>query len=251
MKKRKLALVAIFALSTVMLFSGCESKQKKMQKAEETIKQTLTEKYNKDFEIIDLSTYDGGLGAGDTVYYGYAYDPDRKDEEKYSTFYVETNGSYKTTKDQYPCMLLQRPLNATIKALTNRKCLILTNIRTDYDVPFNTIRINSQTVLSSNEYYYDVNMIIPQAAPGNLDDEVNSISDMASKLASLGFKGILYVIYSDPTYVDTVQQYLYHNVPSTFKLDYSKCPVDVALDFANGGDHSAAEVKRQLLEDLN
>ena len=85
-------------------------------------------------------------------------------------------------------MLLQRPLNATIKALTNRKCLILTNIRTDYDVPFNTIRINSQTVLSSNEYYYDVNMIIPQAAPGNLDDEVNSISDMASKLASLGFK---------------------------------------------------------------
>ena len=40
MKKRKLALVAIFALSAVMLFSGCESKQKKMQKAEETIKQT-------------------------------------------------------------------------------------------------------------------------------------------------------------------------------------------------------------------
>ena len=152
MKKRKLALVAIFALSAVMLFSGCESKQKKMQKAEETIKQTLTEKYNKDFEIIDLSTYDGGLGTGDTVYYGYAYDPDRKDEEKYSTFYVETNGSYKTTKDQYPCMLLQRPLNATIKALTNRKCLILTNIRTDYDVPFNTIRINSLTVLSSNVY---------------------------------------------------------------------------------------------------
>ena len=69
MKKRKLALVAIFALSAVMLFSGCESKQKKMQKAEETIKQTLTEKYNKDFEIIDLSTYDGGLGTGDTANY--------------------------------------------------------------------------------------------------------------------------------------------------------------------------------------
>lgn len=251
MRKRKLLLAVVLAASVVMLFSGCNNKEKKMQQAEATIKQNLVEKYNKNFEIIDLNTYTGGLGAGDTVYYGYAYDPDRKDEEKYSTFYVETNGSYKTTKDQYPCMLLQRPLNATIKALTDRECLILTNIRTDYDVPFNAIRINSQTVLASNEYYYDVNMIIPQAAPGKIDDEVESLSDMANKLTGLGFKGVLYVTYCDPTYVDTVHQFLYHNLPSTFQLDYSKCPVDVALDFVDGGDHSAAEIKRQLIEDLS
>ena len=69
MRKRKLLLAAVLATSVVMLFSGCNNKEKKMQQAEATIKQNLVEKYNKNFEIIDLNTYTGGLGAGDTVYY--------------------------------------------------------------------------------------------------------------------------------------------------------------------------------------
>ena len=51
--------------------------------------------------------------------------------------------------------------------------------------------------------------------------------------------------------MDTVYQFLYHNLPSSFQLDYGRAPVDIALDFADGGDHSNDEIKMHILEDLS
>ena len=245
--KRKLVTVGLL---TAVMLTGCNNEEKKMEQAKVEILQNLQQKYNKEFDLIDLRTYQGGLGSGDTKYFGYAYPLDRSGEEASSTFYVEINGSYNTMKDQYGCMLLQRSLNDTLKSKVSRECDIVTIVRTDYDFTLDMIRINSQTVLMSTDYYWNVTMIVPYAVPTDLNYEVDSLSKFSQYLAGLGFKGNLYVTYSEPDYVGTLHDYYNNNMPSDYEIDYAKCPVDVSLDFAQGGDHSAETIRQQLMDDL-
>ena len=92
----------------------------------------------------------------------------------------------------------------------------------------------------------------------------STLISILSLIAVIVISGTVYMIVVTIVLIVVLNTYLvrmriescllytsYHNLPSTFQLDYSKCPVDVALDFVDGGDHSAAEIKRQLIEDLS